>query len=406
MHAASTEEALRAKFEAFAPTLDERSRRLWAAAEARALGYGGQSLVAKATGLARSTIFLGLRELAAGTPDLGGRLRRAGGGAKPLTYHQPGLTAALEALVEPTSRGDPGSPLRWVCKSTRRLQARLQRQGFRVGRQKVAELLAEMGYSLQAARKTREGDDHPDRDAQFRYINGRIRDFHRRGQPVVSVDAKKKELVGDFKNPGREWQPAGSPELVRVHDFLDKTLGKAIPYGVYDLAANQGWVSVGTDHDTAAFAAATIRRWWAGMGLPLYPRAAALLITADGGGSNSSRNRLWKVVLQGLADELGMRVSVCHYPPGTSKWNKIEHRLFSQIAVNWRGRPLTSLEAIVSLISATTTQTGLRVRAEIDRGLYPIGVEVSDEQLAAVRIRRARFHGDWNYTILPTSGRS
>jgi Rhodopirellula transposase DDE domain len=406
MHPAGTEEALRAKFAALAPALDERSRRLWAAAEARAIGYGGQSLLAKVTGMARSTIYLGLKELAAGPPDPGGRIRRVGGGGKPLTHYQPGLKAALEALVEPTSRGDPESPLRWACKSTRRLQAELRRQGFSVGRQKVSELLAELGYSLQANRKTREGASHPDRDAQFRYIDARVRDFRRRGQPAVSVDTKKKELVGDFKNGGREWRPRREPEPVRVHDFLDKALGKAIPYGVYDLAANQGWVSVGTDHDTAEFAAATIRRWWGQMGLPLYPLATALLVTADGGGSNGNRNRLWKVALQRLADELGLRISVCHYPPGTSKWNKIEHRLFSQIAVNWRGQPLTSLEVIVSLIGATATRTGLRVRAEVDRGVYPTGIGVSDEQLAAVRIRRARFHGEWNYTILPSRARS
>ena len=382
------------------PGLDERSRRLWAAAEARSLGYGGQSLVARVTGLARSTLHLGLRDLASGE-GADGRVRRPGGGRKPLTHHQPGLLAALEALVEPTSRGDPESPLRWACKSTRRLEAELRCQGFAVGRQVVSELLTELDYSLQANRKTREGADHPDRDAQFGYLNARVRDFRRRGQPAVSVDTKKKELVGDFKNGGREWRPAGEPEPVRVHDFLDPALGKAIPYGVYDLAANQGWVSVGVDHDTAEFAAAAIRKWWGRMGRPLYPRAGALLITADGGGSNGYRNRLWKVALQRLADELGLRVAVCHYPPGTSKWNKIEHRMFSQIAINWRGRPLTSPEVIVSLIGATATRTGLRIEAEVDPNPYPAGIKVPDEQLAAVRIRRARFHGEWNYSILP-----
>jgi Rhodopirellula transposase DDE domain len=401
MHRAWIEEALRAKFAALDPALDERSRRLWAAAEAQALGYGGQSLVARATGLARSTVYLGLRERADGAGDHPARVRRPGGGRKPLTSRQPDLPAALEALVEPTSRGDPESPLRWVCKSTRRLEAELRRQGFAVGRQKVSELLAELGYSLQANRKTRAGSRHPDRDAQFDYLNARVRDFRRRRQPAVSVDTKKKELVGDFKNPGREWRPAGEPEPVRVHDFVDKQLGKAIPYGVYDLAANQGWVSVGIDHDTAEFAVAALRRWWERMGRPLYPRAEALLVTADGGGSNGYRNRLWKVTLQRLADELGLRVSVCHYPPGTSKWNKIEHRLFSQIARNWRGRPLTSVEVVVSLLGATTTAAGLRVEAEVDPNRYPAGIKVPAEQLAAVRIRRARFHGEWNYSILP-----
>src|SRR5262245_29110526 len=386
------EAAVRQRFSDITPALDERGRRLWAAAEAKALGYGGVSLVARATGLTRPTIHAGLQGLASGTTPPPGRGRRPGAGGKPLTATQPGLKAALEALVEPTCRGDPESPLRWTCKGVRRLAVALRQQGFRIGRQKVADLLRELGYSLQANRKTREGSQHPDRNAQFEYIAAQVRKSQRLGQPVISVDTKKKELVGDFKNGGREWLPQRQPEEVRIHDFLDKRLGKAIPYGVYDLTANAGWVSVGIDHDTAAFAAETIRRWWRNMGQPLYPHARALLITADGGGSNGCRNRLWKVALQGLADELGLVISVCHLPPGTSKWNKIEHRLFSQIAVNWRGRPLTSLEVIVQLIGDTQTETGLRVRAELDSNRYPTGTKVTDEELAVVKLRRAKFH--------------
>jgi hypothetical protein len=319
-----------------------------------------------------------------------------------LTQLQHGLAAALDALVEPTCRGDPESPLRWTCKGVRRLADQLRRQGFRIGRQKVAELLHALGYSLQGNRKNREGGRHPDRNAQFEYIAARVKDFQARGQPVISVDTKKKELVGDFKNPGREWHPQGQPQEVRVHDFVDEGLGKAIPYGVYDLAANAGWVSVGGDHDTAEFAVEAIRRWWLNMGRPLYPKATELLITADGGGSNSGRCRLWKVALQRLADELRLSVGVCHYPPGTSKWNKIEHRLFSQIAINWRGRPLTSRAVVVELIGSTRTETGLVARAALDEGTYPVGVKVTDEQLRAVNLHRADFHGEWNYTIKPS----
>jgi transposase len=399
----SMETAIRQRFLELRPTLNERGRRLWAASEAKALPYGGISLVARATGISRRAIHAALNELHAGTTLPPGQVRRVGAGRKPLTDAQPGLLTALEALVEPTARGDPDSPLRWTCKGVRRLAAALRRQGFRIGRQKVADLLRDLGYSLQANRKTREGSQHPDRDAQFEYIAARVRRFQQRGQPVISVDTKKKELVGDFKSGGREWRAKGEPEQVRVHDFMDKRLGKAIPYGVYDLAANAGWVSVGIDHDTAVFAVETIRRWWQDMGQPLYPQATALLITADGGGSNSCRNRLWKVALQRLADESRLAISVCHFPPGTSKWNKIEHRLFSQIAVNWRGRPLTSLEVIVQLIGDTRTETGLRVRAELDDNCYPTGTKVTDEELAAVRLRRAKFHGEWNYTVRPAS---
>ncbi len=399
------EAAIRQQFLELRPTLDERGRRLWASSTAKALGYGGITLVTRATGVSRRAIHAGLHELSAAATLPAGRVRRPGAGRKPLTDTQPGLRAALEALVEPTARGDPDSPLRWTCKGVRRLTAELRRRGFRVGRQKVSELLRVLGYSLQANRKTREGSQHPDRDAQLEYIAARVRRFQRRGRPVISVDAKKKELVGDFKNGGREWQRKGKPAEVRVHDFMDKKLGKAIPYGVYDLTANAGWVSVGIDHDTAAFAAETIRRWWRNMGQPRYPHAKALLITADGGGSNGCRNRLWKVALQGLADELGLVISVCHLPPGTSKWNKIEHRLFSQIAVNWRGRPLTSLEVIVQLIGDTQTETGLHVRAELDSNRYPTGTKVTDEALAVVKLRRAKFHTEWNYTVRPSGQR-
>lgn len=396
------ESAIRRRFTTVAKILDERQRRLWAAAEAKALGYGGVSMVARATGITRPTIHAGLKELAAGSALPAGRVRRTGAGGKLLIATQPGLKVALDALVEPTTRGDPESPLRWTCKGVRRLAVELQAQKFRIGRQKVADLLRELGYSLQANRKTREGSRHPDRNAQFEYIDRRVRQFQRRGQPVISVDTKKKELVGDFKNGGREWRPKGKPEEVRVHDFVDKTLGKAIPYGVYDLTENAGWVSVGTDHDTAEFAVEAIRRWWRHMGRAAYPRAEALLVTADGGGSNGVRCRLWKVALQRLADELGLAISVSHFPPGTSKWNKIEHRLFSQITINWRGRPLTSHEVIVEVIAGTRTETGLYVRAELDTNLYPTGVKVTDEQLETVNVRRAKFHGEWNYTIRPT----
>ena len=406
MHPEDMESIIREKFRTLEAVLDERSRRLWAATEAKALGYRGQTLVAKATGMARNTVHVGLRELEHTADALTGdhqRVRRSGGGRKRLIEHDPLLVTHLDALVEPTSRGDPQSPLRWTCKSTRQLAAALQQHGHKVGRQKVAELLVDLGYSLQANRKTKEGTSHPDRDAQFTYINAQVQAFQARGQPVVSVDTKKKELVGDFKNGGREWQPQGQPELVRTYDFVDKRLGQGIPYGVYDPTANVGWVSVGSDHDTAAFAVETLRRWWHNMGAPMYGGATALLITADGGGSNGSRNRLWKVARQRLADELGLRISVCHFPPGTSKWNKIEHRMFSHISMNWRGKPLTSHEVIVNLIANTTTQTGLTIHAELDTHQYPTGIKVTDQELETVRLQKADFHGEWNYTILPTS---
>jgi Rhodopirellula transposase DDE domain len=392
------------------PYLDERRRRLWAAAEAMALGRGGLTAVATATGLQRATIRVGVRELQSGpststapapVAEAAQRVRAPGGGRKPLTTDDPTLVRDLEALVEPTTRGHPMSPLRWTCKSTRQLAAELVRQGHRVSHTTVADLLHALDYSLQGTRKTKEGAEHPDRDAQFAQINDQTHAFQQRGQPVISVDAKKKELVGDFKNAGREWQPAGHPEPVRVHDFLDRELGKAIPYGVYDVAANQGWVSVGLDHDTAAFAVASVRHWWEQMGQPAYPTATELLITADSGGSNGSHTRLWKTELQRLADETGLRISVCHFPPGTSKWNTIEHRLFCHITRNWRGRPLVSLEVIVNLIGNTTTRTGLKVQAKLDSATYPTGVKVSDTELAAVQLEPAAFHGDWNYAIAP-----
>jgi len=329
------------------------------------------------------------------------RVRRPGGGRRPVTETDPGLLAALESLLEPVTRGDPQSPLRWTCKSTRRLAEELARQDHCVGPRTVAALLQRAGYSLQANRKTREGISHPDRNAQFEYINASVARFLIRGQPAISVDTKKKELVGDFKNGGREWHPQGQPEEVRVHDFLDKTLGKAIPYGVYDMINNQGWVNVGIDHDTAQFATNSIRRWWHEMGQDRFPKAKELLITADGGGSNGHRTRLWKVSLQGLADELGLALSVCHFPPGTSKWNKIEHRLFSFITQNWRGRPLVSHQAIVNLIASTTTSTGLIVKAALDTNHYDTEIKVSDKELAQLQLQRHEFHGDWNYTVSP-----
>ena len=381
-------------------------RRHWSACEALAIGRGGISAVCEATGISRTTIRVGIAELEEGPRVEGreadrGRIRRPGGGRRRLTQADRGLLSDLEALVAPTTRGDPQSPLRWTLKSTRRLCEELTRQGHSVSHRSVATLLHEIGYSLQANRKTREGTSHPDRDAQFEYINRRVRAFQRRGQPVVSVDTKKKELVGDFKNDGREWRPKGLPEPVRTHDFPDKELGKAIPYGVYDLAANEGWVSVGTDHDTARFATATLRRWWRRMGSRLYPDATALLVTADAGGSNGNRCRLWKVAVQELADAIGLKVTVCHFPPGTSKWNKIEHRMFCHITENWRGKPLLSHAVIVNLIGSTTTKSGLRIKARLDAGHYEPGIKVSDEELAGVRIKKHRFHGNWNYTSSP-----
>jgi hypothetical protein len=405
MHDVAALERIQRKFAALDPVLDERSRRHWAATEALEWGRGGITLVATATGMARDTIRRGLVEVQQrlANPHLPWllRVRQAGGGRKPLRQTDPDLLAALEALVDPLTRGDPQSPLRWTCKSTRRLAEELCRRRHPVSDRTVAALLREAGYSLQANRKTREGGQHPDRNAQFEYLNTQAQRFQRRGQPVISVDTKKKELVGDFKNPGQEWHPQGEPEDVRVHDFKDPDLGKAIPYGVYDVTHNQGWVSVGIDHDTAYFAAASIRRWWQAMGAQRFPRATELLLTADGGGSNSSRSRLWKVALQELADEVGLKLTVSHFPPGTSKWNKVEHRLFCFITQNWRGRPLVSHQTIVNLIASTTSQNGLLVKAALDRATYETGIKVSDEQMAKLNLKRADFHGDWNYVITP-----
>src|SRR5256885_344016 len=399
-------EPIRERFLTVAPFLDERGRRLVAAAEALAVGYGGIAAVAMATGMAPSTIGRGLKELAQDEPSA--RVRRPGAGRKPAICKDPTLLADLEALVKPTTRGDPESPLRWTCRSVRRLAQALQAQGHQVSRTLVAELLNAAGYSLQANRKTKEGDSHPDRDAQFARINTQVAAALAEKQPVISVDTKKKKLVGDFRNNGREYRPQGNPEAVRVHDFLIKELGRAVPYGVYDLAANSGWVSVGVGHDTAAFAVNSIRQWWQAVGRTRYPDATRLLITAKpapakagGGGSNGSRVRLWKRELQKLANELGLDIMVCHLPPGTSKWNKIEHRLFSFISQNWRAKPLVSYRVIVELISATTTKTGLTVHCQLDIGQYPSGIVVSDAEMAAINIKRAEFHGEWNYTISP-----
>ena len=393
--------AIRQRFEAVSPFLDERGRRLVAAAEAVSAGYGGIAAVATATRVAPSTIGRGLRELSGGEDLLAGRVRRLGGGRKATVAKDATLLSDLEALVEPTTRGDPESPLRWTCKSLRRLAAALQDQGHAVSHTLVGELLKERGFSLQGNRKTTEGASHPDRDAQFGYINTEVKKALADSQPVISVDTKKKELVGDFKNNGREYRAKGDPEAVRVHDFLIEEFGRAVPYGVYDLAANAGWVSVGIDHDTAAFAVNSIRRWWQELGRARYPGATRLLVTADGGGSNGSRVRLWKRELQMLADETGLEIDVHHLPPGTSKWNKIEHRLFSFISQNWRATPLVSYQTIVQLIAATTTDTGLTVRCELDTASYPSGITVSDAEMDNINIVRAEFHGDWNYCISP-----
>jgi hypothetical protein len=395
------ESAIRLRFEVLAPVLDEQGRRRFGAAEAMAAGPGGVSAVMRATGIARSTIRRGLDELADGDAPDGERVRRAGGGRKPLSATDASLVDDLRSLVEPETRGDPQSPLLWTCKSLRKLSQSLRDMGHKIGRTVVGELLYRLDYRLQANRKTREGTSHPDRDGQFHYINDQVKAALAAGQPAISVDTKKKELVGDFKNGGREWRPKGSPEHVRVHDFVIPELGRAVPYGVYDIADNVGWVSVGIDHDTAAFAANAIRSWWRLMGRERYPKVNSLLITADGGGSNGSRVRLWKVELQKLADELGIPITVCHLPPGTSKWNKIEHRLFSFITGNWRGKPLVSHQVIVELIAATTTEAGLKVRCQLDPNTYPAGIKVSDAELEAVDLTRHDFHGEWNYTISP-----
>lgn len=390
------------RFAAVRDLLDERSRRLVAAAESVSLGRGGISAVSRATGMSRPVIREGVKELGEPLTVAPGRVRRPGGGRKRIVERDASLRSDLEKLLDPVTRGDPESPLRWTSKSVRKLAEELVRMGHSISYPSVAELLRELGYSLQANQKTKEGASHPDRNAQFEHIGAAVNRCLADQEPVISVDTKKKELVGDFRNGGRELRPKGDPEQVRVHDFIIPELGRANPYGIYDLAHNTGWVSVGLDHDTAAFAVESIRRWWRSMGQSVYPQATRLLITADGGGSNGGRVRLWKTELQKLADETGLVISVCHLPPGTSKWNKIEHRLFSFITQNWRGKPLISFATIVSLIAATTTTTGLKIRSELDANLYAAGIKISDRELALVNLRRDPFHGEWNYEIHPT----
>ena len=394
---------VREKYESLHNVLSERQRRIWAATEARALPHGGVSVVAQATGLSRSTIHAGLRELVVGQARAlaGGGSRKTGGGRKRLTEHQPGVLKALEHLIEPTTRGDPESPLRWTCKSTRKLANELQGQGFRIGDRKVAALLHPLKYSLQGNAKTIEGNDHPDRNAQFEHINAQTKKFLGQGSPVISVDTKKKEAVGKFSNGGQEWRPQGQPEETLLHDFPDPELGKAVPYGVYDVGRNQGWVNVGIDHDTAEFATDSILSWWKHMGCKAYPEATRLLIMADAGGSNGNRSRLWKVGLQRLADLTGLHIHVSHFPPGTSKWNKIEHRMFSFITQNWRAQPLVSYETIVHLIGNTKTQMGLKIKAKLTRKKYPKGIKVLNAEMATLNLKPAKFHGDWNYLLRP-----
>jgi transposase len=389
------------RFKRLRGVLDERSRRLLVAAESEAVGWRGISTVAKATGVSRQVIRQGITELKQSAVLPERRIRRSGGGRKSAVKLDPSLKSDLEELLESTTRGDPESPLRWTCRSVRNLEAELKNKGHAVSHQVVADLLHELDYSLQANRKTNEGASHPDRNAQFEYVNNKVKQYLGGKEPVISVDTKKKELIGDFKNTGKELRPKGDPEKVRVHDFLIPELGRANPYGIYDIGLNVGWVSVGVDHDTAEFAVESIRRWWRSMGQQAYPKSTSLLITADGGGSNGSRVRLWKLELQKFADESALSIAVCHFPPGTSKWNKIEHRLFSRITQNWRGKPLVSLEVIVSLIAATRTTTGLKVHSELDTRAYPKGVKVSDQEIAQLNLHRDQFHGEWNYEIHP-----
>lgn len=404
---------LRDKYHTLSAMMTEKLRRRWAACEAMAIGRGGISAVARQTGLSRNTILRGMREVEAKMPELAEtigrqdreRVREPGAGRRQRIEEDPTLLKDLKRLLEPVTRGDPMSHLLWSSKSTRKLAAELEAKGHEVSHATIAHLLDDLGYSLQSTRKTKEGGQHPDRDAQFQHINRQIRGMQRRGQPVISVDTKKRELVGDFKNAGREWHPQGQPEKVRVHDFRDEELGVAIPYGVYDLKRNDGWVNVGIDHDTSDFAVASIRRWWQRMGSRAYPKAKELLITADSGGSNGSRTRLWKLRLQELADETGLAISVCHFPPGTSKWNRIEHRMFCHITENWRGRPLVSHAVIVNLIGHTTTRKGLHIKAALDTRSYEQGVKVSNEEMATLNITRGKFQGDWNYTISPRTQR-
>ncbi len=399
--------AIQAKWNVLSPMLDERARRLWAAAEAKALGHGGITLVSEVTGLSRMTIHAGIEEVRAmaqgGVPEpiKGGRVRAVGGGRKRLSERDHTLAKDLDLLVDPATRGNPMNPLLWTSKSTEHLAEALQQIGHKVSGRTVARMLTAQGYSLQANRKTKESEIHPDRDGQFAHINEQAKAFQSDGQPVISVDTKKKELIGEYKNGGQEWQPKGKPEHVSDHDFPDPEVSKAVPYGIYDVGANQGWVTVGTDHDTPEFAVNAIRTWWMQMGHPMYPAATHLLVTADCGGSNGYRARAWKLNLQKLADETGLTIAVCHFPPGTSKWNKIEHRMFCHITQNWRGRPLVSLEAVVSLIGAVTTRKGLRIRATLDSAKYDLGKKVTDKELAEVRLQKSDFQGAWNYSISP-----
>jgi hypothetical protein len=397
---------IREKYRKLDPELNERTRRLWAATEAEAAGWGGVAGVAEATGLSRPRIVRGIRELRQrGTTGglAAGRIRRPGAGPKRRADKDPTLLSDLDLLVDPATRGDPMSPLRWTCKSTRNLANALREKGHEISGQTVAELLREQGYSLQVNFKTREGSDHPDRNSQFEFINGLARSFSDRDQPVISVDTKKKELVGDFKNAGSEWQPAGTPEEVQMHDFPDPRVGKAIPYGVYDIRCNEGWVNVGMDHDTPDFAVQGIKAWWKHMGSRRYPNATDLMINADSGGSNSARSRGWKMALQNFADETGLRINVCHFPPGTSKWNKIEHRMFCHITRNWRGRPLVTHDIIVDLIANTTTQAGLTIKAKLDRRAYPTGIKITKAEFKTLNLQLWAFHGEWNYVIAPRS---
>jgi Rhodopirellula transposase DDE domain len=396
------ESEIHTRFKMLAPFLNERTRRLFTAAEAAALGRGGIAAVARATGVSRRAIAAGLAELHAPQAASAHGVRRPGGGRKRTVQTDRTLQDDLERLIDPVTRGDPESPLRWTCKSVRKLAEELRRLGHATSHRMVAELLHDLDYSLQANRKTLEGTSHPDRDAQFASINAKVQAALQAGEPVISVDAKKKEVVGDFKNAGREWHPAGHAVPVRVYDCIIPALGRVTPYGVYDMARNAGWVNVGTDHNTAAFAVESIRRWWYAMGKTAYPQASPLLITADGGGSHGSRVRLWKLALQRLADETGVAIAVCHFPPGTSKWHKIEQRLFSFISQNWRGKPLVSHEVIVNLIAATTTKTGLQVVCQLDQHSYPVGLKVSQKAMEEINLRRDPFHGEWNYTILPS----
>lgn len=402
----ATESIIQQKYEQLIPYFNESSLRVWAASEALSLGHGGVTSVSRATGLSRTTIHAGIGELrqpktSDSSPSSRTRIRQPGGGRKALIETVPNLLRDLKDLVDPATRGDPESPLRWTSKSSANLTQALQKRGHQISPRTVCTLLDDLGYSLQANRKTREGKEHPDRDDQFQHISDTVMDFQKRHQPVISVDAKKKELVGNYKNHGQEWQPQEMPVAVNTHDFMDKQMGKVIPYGVYDITENQGWVTVGIDHDTAQFAVASIRQWWYRMGQALYPAAKELMITADCGGSNSYRTKLWKWELQQLANELNLSLQICHFPPGTSKWNKVEHRLFSQITENWRAKPLVSREVVVNLIASTKTSTGLSVHAALDEGKYPIGIQVSKEQFKSILIEQDTFHGEWNYHILP-----